>query len=167
MRRALWAPLPPQVILDDLYTPMRLVLDGHRIAVSAAAVAHEQRAPARAAEFQRKVRTLTGVFQVCAFLPGVLQLRRNPVWAQFVAHKLLRLTTPWLVLAGGVGAVIAVAGAVGDAGRGWHRVGAQGALWPALLRPVRAAAAGGRAALAVRRRFGRRSAPAAAGTCGR
>lgn len=141
MRRALWAPLPPQVILDDLYTPMRLVLDGHRIAVSAEAVAHEQRAPARAAEFQRKVRTLTGVFQVCAFLPGVLQLRRNPVWAQFVAHKLLRLTTPWLVLAGGAGAALAVAGVV------WAWQGAAGLAGGALLlagmtllRPVRAIA---------------------------
>ncbi len=141
MRRALWAPLPAQVILDDLYTPMRLVLEGHRIAVNEAAVAHEQRAPVRAAEFQRKVRTLTGVFQVCAFLPGVLQLRRNPVWAQFVAHKLLRLTTPWLVLAGGVGAAVAVGGAV------WAWFGMAGVLAVAglllagaLLRPVRAIA---------------------------
>lgn len=142
MRRVLWAPLPAQVILDDLYTPMRLVLAGHRIAVNEAAVAHEQRAPVRAAEFQRKVRTLTGVFQVCAFLPGVLQLRRNPVWAQFVAHKLLRLTTPWLVLAGGVGAAVAAGGAVWAwFGRAGVLVVAGLLLAGALLRPVRAIAA--------------------------
>ncbi|MFN8666706.1 MAG: glycosyltransferase [Gemmatimonadaceae bacterium] len=141
MRRTLWAPLPAQVILDDLYTPMRLVLMGHRIAVSEAAVAHEQRAPVRAAEFQRKVRTLTGVFQVCAFLPGVLQLRRNPVWAQFVAHKLLRLTTPWLVLAGGAGTAVALGAAL------WEWFGARGVVLAAgvlaagaVLRPVRAMA---------------------------
>ncbi len=139
LRRALWAPLPVHLILDDLYTPMRLVLGGHRIAVSEAAVAREKRAPVRAAEFQRKVRTLTGVFQVCAFLPDVLQPRRNPVWAQFVAHKLLRLTTPWLVLAGGVGAAVALGAAVwmwfGVAGV----VGALGLLLAgALLPPARA-----------------------------
>lgn len=139
LRRALWAPLPAHLILDDLYTPMRLVLEGHRIAVSEAAVAREQRAPVRTAEFQRKVRTLTGVFQVCTFLPDVLQPRRNPVWAQFVAHKLLRLTTPWLVLAGGVGATVALGAAV------WTWFGVAGVLGAlglllagALLPPARA-----------------------------
>lgn len=98
LRRALWAPLPPGLILDDVYTPMRLVLGGHRIVVSEAAIAHDTRAPHREAEFERKVRTLTGVYQVCALLPGILRPGRNPVWWQFVAHKLLRLWTPWFVL---------------------------------------------------------------------
>jgi cellulose synthase/poly-beta-1,6-N-acetylglucosamine synthase-like glycosyltransferase len=32
MPRALWSPLPPGLILDDLFVPMRLVLAGQRIA---------------------------------------------------------------------------------------------------------------------------------------
>ncbi|MBK6457714.1 MAG: glycosyltransferase [Gemmatimonadetes bacterium] len=121
LRRTLWEPLPPDLILDDLYTPMRLVLGGHRIAVSDAAIARDTRAPRRDAEFQRKVRTLTGVFQVCALLPGVLRPGRNPLWAQFVVHKLLRMATPWLVLlalAGGavaLGALLLARGMLGDA----------------------------------------------------
>jgi len=107
LRRALWAPLPPGLILDDVYTPMRLVLEGHRIAVSDNAIARDTRAPQREAEFERKVRTLTGVYQVCAFLPDLLRPSRNPVWGQFVVHKLLRLATPFLLALG------AVAGAVG------------------------------------------------------
>jgi hypothetical protein len=35
---------------------------------------------------------------VCAWLPGVLNPVRNPLWLQFVFHKLLRLLTPYLVV---------------------------------------------------------------------
>jgi hypothetical protein len=45
------------------------------------------------------VRTLTGVIQLCAWQPAVLVPVRNPIWLQFVAHKLLRLFTPYWVMA--------------------------------------------------------------------
>jgi hypothetical protein len=44
------------------------------------------------------------VIQVCAWLPSVLHPLRNPICAQFVFHKLLRLLTPYLLLAAIVGA---------------------------------------------------------------
>jgi hypothetical protein len=47
-------------------------------------------------EYRRKARTLTGVLQLCAWLPAVMVPARNPIWAQFVSHKLLRLATPYL-----------------------------------------------------------------------
>jgi hypothetical protein len=102
MPRALWAPLPAGLILDDLYVPMRLALAGHRIGFSTRARACDGRRTVVDQEFRRKVRTLTGNFQLCAWLPGVLLPGRNPVWFQFVIHKLLRLLTPWLLLALGL-----------------------------------------------------------------
>lgn len=99
MRRELWTPLPAGLILDDLYIPMRLILGGHRVGFDASARAHDSRRTAVEQEFQRKVRTLTGNFQLCAWLPDVLLPWRNPVWLPFVLHKLLRLLTPWLGLA--------------------------------------------------------------------
>jgi cellulose synthase/poly-beta-1,6-N-acetylglucosamine synthase-like glycosyltransferase len=98
-RRSLWTPLPANLILDDVYTPMRVVLQGHRVAFSARARAHELRRPSIEQEYRRKVRTLTGVIQLCAWLPAVLLPLRNPIWPQFVFHKLLRLLTPYWVLA--------------------------------------------------------------------
>ena len=98
MRRAEWAPLPAGLILDDLYIPMRLVLAGRRIGFTDAARATDTRRTEPAEEYRRKVRTLTGNFQLCAWLPGVLNPARNPVWAQFLLHKLLRLATPYLML---------------------------------------------------------------------
>lgn len=95
-RRQLWQPLPAGLILDDLFVPMRLVLRGKRIAYNDAAIATDARSFAPRQEYQRKVRTLTGVIQLCAWLPQVLNPVRNPVWIQFVCHKLLRLLTPYL-----------------------------------------------------------------------
>ena len=98
MRRSLWTPLPAGLILDDLYVPMRLVLGGHRVAFVDEARAYETRATTEGNEYRRKVRTLTGVWQLCAWLPETLVPLRNPVWGQFVTHKLLRLLTPYWLL---------------------------------------------------------------------
>lgn len=121
MRRALWVPLPAELICDDLFVPMQLVLRGHRVGFCEAAVATDDRRFTRAQEFRRKVRTLTGMLQFCAWMPAVLLPWRNPVWPQFVCHKLLRLATPYLALAAAVGGaavlgrraiVVALAGAL-------------------------------------------------------
>lgn len=98
MRRELWAELPANLILDDVYVPMRAVLGGWRVAYTARARAVESRCHSSRDEFHRKVRTLTGVLQLCLWLPAVLVPFRNPIWVQFVFHKLLRLLTPYLAL---------------------------------------------------------------------
>ncbi len=128
MRRALWHPLPAGLILDDLYVPMRLVLEGHRVGFTPAARAYDSRRSQPETEFHRKVRTLTGNFQLCAWMPGVLLPWRNPIWLQFVLHKLFRLLTPWLALVFGVALVVlawsawgptVLVAAVGAALLGW------------------------------------------------
>ena len=98
MRRQLWNPLPAGLILDDVYTPMRLAVAGWRIGFTTRAVAFDERRFTPVQEYHRKVRTLTGVIQLCAWQPAVLDPFRNPIWTQFVAHKLLRLLTPYLAL---------------------------------------------------------------------
>jgi cellulose synthase/poly-beta-1,6-N-acetylglucosamine synthase-like glycosyltransferase len=105
MPRALWEPLPAGLILDDVYVPMRLALAGWRIGFTERARAHDLRRFSARQEFRRKVRTLTGNFQVCAWLPGVLNPFRNPIWGQFLCHKLLRLLTPYFVLCLVIGAL--------------------------------------------------------------
>jgi len=114
MRRECWHPLPAGLILDDVYGPMHLVLRGYRIGFEPSAIAYDDRRFPPAQEFRRKARTLTGVLQLCAWLPGVLVPWRNPIWLQFLFHKLLRLATPYLLL------VALVAGAAWLAtGAGW------------------------------------------------
>ncbi|MFL5620530.1 MAG: glycosyltransferase [Gemmatimonadaceae bacterium] len=113
MHRALWTPLPAGLILDDLYVPMQLVLRGQRIAFVDEARAYETRATTDGNEYRRKVRTLTGVLQLCAWLPQTLTPLRNPVWLQFVTHKLLRLLTPYWLLVCVAWAIAAVGQRIG------------------------------------------------------
>jgi biofilm PGA synthesis N-glycosyltransferase PgaC len=112
MRRSLWTPLPAGLILDDVYVPLRLILDGWRIGFTDRAVAYDARRFRPEQEFRRKVRTLTGNIQVCAWLPAVLDPFRNPVWLQFLCHKLLRLLTPYLAALVLLGLGVMVVGAV-------------------------------------------------------
>jgi len=98
IRRSLWSPLPPSLILDDVYAPMRVVLAGRRVEFVDEARAVDLRNPDPSQEYRRKVRTLTGVLQLCCWLPELLLPTRNPIWLQFMFHKLLRLLTPYWCL---------------------------------------------------------------------
>lgn len=115
MRARDWRPLPAGLILDDLYVPMRLVLNRQRIVFDPRARAEDVRSIAPGAEFHRKVRTLTGIWQLCAWLPAVLAPWRNPAWAAFVCHKLLRQLTPFLGAITLVALIAALAGRIGPA----------------------------------------------------
>ena len=108
MRPSLWSALPPGLILDDLWVPMRLIMAGHRVGFEPGAVAEDVRITTHGQEFGRKVRTLTGNLQLVAWMPKLLLPWRNPVWIQFMCHKILRLATPFALL----GLVAAALGAV-------------------------------------------------------
>ena len=85
---------------------MRVVLTGRRVAFVDDARATDLRNPDRSHEYRRKVRTLTGILQLCCWLPELLVPTRNPIWLQFLFHKLLRLLTPYWCI--GVAAWIGV-----------------------------------------------------------
>lgn len=105
IRRSEWSPLPAGLILDDVYVPMRLALAGLRVGITERATATDARRFTANQERQRKIRTLTGVIQLCAWLPQVLNPFRNPLWIQFVCHKLLRLLTPYIAVLGAIGVI--------------------------------------------------------------
>lgn len=98
VRRELYEPLPHGTLVDDMYWPLRIAMRGYRIV-------HDERAkafdclPARTSdEFRRKVRTLSGNYQLLAALPAALLPWKNRVWLQFVSHKVLRLAAPWALV---------------------------------------------------------------------
>jgi len=98
VRRELFRPIPRGTILDDVYWPMRVVLQGRRVVHDERAVAYDRLPERTGDEFRRKVRTLAGCLQLATRLPPVLAPWRNPVWPQFLSHKLLRLAVPWALL---------------------------------------------------------------------
>jgi cellulose synthase/poly-beta-1,6-N-acetylglucosamine synthase-like glycosyltransferase len=98
VRRSLFRPIPTGTILDDVYWPLQVARQGFRVYHDTEIHAYDQLPPRTRDEFRRKVRTLSGNFQLAARLPGALLPWRNPIWWQLVSHKLLRLVVPWALL---------------------------------------------------------------------
>jgi len=99
IRRKLFRPLPPQTTLDDVAIPMRIVMQGYRVAFEPNAKAHDRAASTSSEEWRRKVRTLAGNYQLVALMPQLLNPFRNRVFFQFVSHKILcRLLVPFALI---------------------------------------------------------------------
>jgi len=98
LRRDLWRPLPAGTLLDDVLAPMRVVLGGRRIVFEEEARAFDRASADAEAESRRKVRTLAGNYQILSQEPRLLVPIVNPVWLQYVSHKLGRLLVPWALL---------------------------------------------------------------------
>ena len=86
LRRSLWRPLPADTILDDVLAPMRAVLSATRVVFASEARAFDPVAPA-AVELKRKIRTLAGNYQILGLEPRLLIPGSNPVWIQYMSHK--------------------------------------------------------------------------------
>jgi cellulose synthase/poly-beta-1,6-N-acetylglucosamine synthase-like glycosyltransferase len=99
IRRELAEPLPEDAILDDVILPMRAVLRGRRAVFEWRARAFDRVSPSPEVEYQRKIRTLMGNYQLILEMPELLVPWRNPVFLQFVSHKLGRLLAPYAFLA--------------------------------------------------------------------
>lgn len=108
IRRADMTDLPSGIILDDMWVPMRLRLAGRRIVMEAAAEAYDD-AFGDKRELGRKVRTLAGNYQLFSLLPKLLIPFANPSWFETFSHKLLRLLSPWMLVALLVTSIAAVA----------------------------------------------------------
>jgi biofilm PGA synthesis N-glycosyltransferase PgaC len=98
VRRELLNPLPPETLLDDVYIPMQVVRAGKRVVFEPRARAWDLPDQGTGREFARKVRTLTGNYQLLQLAPWLLS-RANPIRFEFVSHKLLRLLIPFALLA--------------------------------------------------------------------
>lgn len=96
LRRELFQTIPPRCILDDVYTPMQIVLKGYRVLFEPQAKVFDQETELKH-EFQRKARTLTGNFQLLEQLP-LLHPLKNRLFIQFLSHKLFRLLCPYALL---------------------------------------------------------------------
>jgi biofilm PGA synthesis N-glycosyltransferase PgaC len=97
MRRPLFRPMPPGTVLDDMWMPLQVLRCGHRVWMAREAIAFDRSADIEE-EFQRKLRTLAGNWQLIARLPWLLVPGRNPVFFAWFSHKFLRLLVPWALL---------------------------------------------------------------------
>jgi len=97
IRRNLLVPLPEETILDDVYLPMHVVRQGFRVVFESGARAWDSANLDAQREFGRKVRTLSGNYQLLQLAPWLLQ-STNPIRFEFISHKLLRLVVPFALV---------------------------------------------------------------------
>lgn len=99
IRKDLYRYLPVGTLLDDVLTPMSIVMQGYRCVFDGAAVAYDIVSKDVAQEWKRKVRTLAGNWQLLTLYPSLLLPWQNPCWWRFLSHKIFRLLVPFLLLA--------------------------------------------------------------------
>jgi poly-beta-1,6-N-acetyl-D-glucosamine synthase len=92
------SPLPEGTILDDVLLPMQIVRQGSRVIFDPRARAWDSPDLGKGREFSRKVRTLTGTYQLLQLAPWLLSAQ-NAIRFEFVSHKLSRLAVPFALLA--------------------------------------------------------------------
>jgi biofilm PGA synthesis N-glycosyltransferase PgaC len=97
-RRELLDPLPEGTILDDVLLPMQVVRRGSRVIFDSRARAWDSPDLGSSREFARKVRTLTGNYQLLQLAPWLLG-SGNAIRFEFISHKLSRLVVPFALVA--------------------------------------------------------------------
>ena len=106
IRSELFQPMPEDTLIDDVYTPMRVIEQGYRVTFEPAAVAIDPQPLDPDKERIRKPRTLAGNYQLMMrypqwCMPGV---GRTPL--RLISHKYLRLFGPWMLCAMLVGNIL-------------------------------------------------------------
>lgn len=99
IRREHFSPIPDDMILDDVEIPLGSFKKGHRVIFEPGAVAYDAAVADAGYEFRRKVRTLTGNFQLFARNPWLLNPLANRIFFQAISHKAFRLIVPYALIA--------------------------------------------------------------------
>jgi cellulose synthase/poly-beta-1,6-N-acetylglucosamine synthase-like glycosyltransferase len=97
IRREIAVPQPAGMILDDMFQPLSIIRQGYRSVLDPQAFVYDTWPAKIEKEFQRKVRTLAGNFQLFQLAPWTLT-PRNPVLFQLLSHKVTRLMAPYLMI---------------------------------------------------------------------
>jgi cellulose synthase/poly-beta-1,6-N-acetylglucosamine synthase-like glycosyltransferase len=139
VRRHLFRPFPTNLILDDVYLPLRIAMQRRRVVLNPLAVAYDVAAADPRHEFARKLRTMVGNLQLLRVVPGLLVPTRNPILFRYVSHKLLRLVTPFCFVGMLAAALVLggpIYGTVGLALLAMYLLGAVGLVLPLRLLAV-------------------------------
>ncbi len=99
LRRELFSPIPADLVLDDMYVPLRAVLAGYRTVFERRAHAFDEVADNPGEESRRKARTLYGNYQIFWRMPELFVPWVSPVAFQLFSHKFLRVAAPFFLAA--------------------------------------------------------------------
>lgn len=137
IHRDAFRPIPPDTLLDDFEIPMQIARQGLKVKFESQALVFDELQKDMAGERKRKLRTLSGNFQSFARNPWLFSLRANPIWTQFISHKVLRLVVPYALIASLLSCLLSPAAwmqAFGGAQIGFYALAASPRIWPGLAR---------------------------------
>jgi glycosyltransferase involved in cell wall biosynthesis len=97
VRRVLARPMPPGLILGDVFQSLSIRRQGYRCVIDRSAIAVDTWSTSCASEFRSHARALAGIFQLVAVTPWVLR-RENRIRFQLMSHHVLRLLVPYFCL---------------------------------------------------------------------
>ena len=99
IRKELYPGLPNNLILDDVYIPLKIVEKGYRALFDKKSKVYDMGQDNPGEEYWRKTRTLAGNFQLLIYLRELFNPLRGKISWQFFSHKFLRLIAPYLLIA--------------------------------------------------------------------
>lgn len=98
LRRELFRPHLPATILDDVVTPLLAMRQGYRVIFDERAIAWDKMSENIDQEWGRKLRTLTGNWQILSQYPFVFIHFRAQLFFRFFSHKISRLFVPFALI---------------------------------------------------------------------
>ncbi len=99
LKTSLFEELPSNTLLDDVQIPMVASNKGYKVGFDERAVAWDIPSVCAAKERSRKIRTLSGNYQLLFRFPEWIVPTGHPIWWQFFSHKIARLLAPLFALA--------------------------------------------------------------------
>lgn len=97
IRKSLYKPIPDETLIDDVLIPMNIVLQGYRVVFDNTAAAYDVVSQNSDQEWRRKVRTQAGNWQLLNLNPTLFMPWKNPIFLQFMSHKIFRIIVPFLL----------------------------------------------------------------------
>jgi len=98
IRRSLFTPIPQNIILDDMFVPLKIIQKGYRAVFDPKAQAYDVAANDSQEEYRRKVRTIYGNYQIFSLFGNLFNPFNSPVAMQLFSHKFLRVIAPFLLI---------------------------------------------------------------------
>jgi len=98
IRKSDFQPHKADVLLDDFDTPISILAQGKRTVFEPDARVFDKAETSASGEFRRKSRTLAGNFQSFTRHRWLFNPIKNPVFLQFLSHKVFRLMVPYAML---------------------------------------------------------------------
>ena len=96
LRRHLWRPFPPNLLLDDAYLPLTAFFKGYRVVYEPTAKIFDF-PTSLDSEFERKVRRQAGLYQLLKLMPELFS-SKNRMRLHFLSGKYGRVVVPYCLI---------------------------------------------------------------------